>query len=124
MALPLSKYDSTRLKIQRRIQKKGVQVEYGQYHPALLGQATNTDNRVEVRYQVYVLFLDEEQGRDGGSYLPSNELEVLMAGGQAFEPKAGDWLVTPAGKRYPVESVSKLQPDGVPIRYILRLVDG
>lgn len=119
-----TKYASALRKIKRRIERKGVVVEYGQNEAEIRGQAINRDNRVESKYFIYVMFLDEDQGDDGGEFTPRAEAEALMSGDVPFIPQAGDWLKTPAGKVYPIDNVNTLEPDGVPIRYRLRLRDG
>lgn len=105
------------------LREEGVRVEYIVKEPDLFGQGTNVDDRVELRYLVDVLFVDMFRRRDGGSYLPSNQGECWMAS-QPFKPKPGDIVITPYGKHFPVDQVQVIAPDGAPIIYNLRLIDG
>ena len=119
-----TKYQRLLNRWKRKIAKKGVWVEYLERRPELVGQPINEDTRVEKKFRLQVLFTDELQGRDGGDVTPSDNAECVMAGDAVIEPKAGDQITTPAGKAYPIDSVRKLMPDGIPLRYILRLDDG
>lgn len=102
----------------------GVEVTYGQNVEELTGQATNADDRVEQTHKVNVFFDDEIVARQSGSFMPEDKAGAIMEAGLAFEPTAGDFLITPQGKRYPVTSVTSVAPDGVPLYYELILEDG
>ena len=119
-----TKFQSSLDKLKAKIAKEGVRVDYIVEEPHLIGQGVNIDDRVETRFLIDVLFTDETQGRDGGDVTPSNSATCIMAGDSPVEPKAGDKLITPLGKMYPVNSVRRLMPDGIPLRYTLSLEDG
>ena len=118
-----SKYNEEILETLEDIREDGVTVEYHVEEPHLLGQRVNRDDRVTTRYYVDVIFDDEYRRRDGGTARPSNQFEAWM-GSQPFKPKPGDKLITPAGKEYPIDQVRAIEPDGYPIIYNLRGIDG
>ena len=118
-----TKFTRALLRAIQKMKQYGVCCEYGVHEPELFGQTVNADNRIEQRYNVYVLFDDSFRRRDGGTFIPTNEVTAYMAS-QPFKPKPGDWIVDPLGKRYPVDDVEIVKPDGFPIFYELRLIDG
>lgn len=125
MAFQLStKFRSQLRKARQKIAQYGVCVEYISKLPELHGQTPNRDNRVDVRYSVNVLFLRKSRRRDAGRFLLSNETEFIMAAGVPFDPKPGDAVYDPKGKRYPVDDVRIVGPDGFPILYRVRCIDG
>lgn len=117
-----TKYQRSLDKIKNKIADRGVRVEYYSEEAPLLGQAVNRDNRVTTRHHVAVIFTNESLGRDG--FKPSDYGEAILAGDAPVQPKPGDYLITPLGRRYSVSEVVRLEPDGVPLRYTLRLIDG
>ena len=108
----------------KRIRQYGVCIDYTSKQPELHGQAVNADNRVEHRFAIYALFLRKTKRRDAGRNLQSHEAEILIAAGVPFVPKPGDSLIDPQGKRYPVDDVRTIGPDGFPILYRIRCIDG
>lgn len=119
-----TKFQDSLDKLKAKIAKEGVVVDYIVEEPHLLGQGVNVDDRIETRYLIEVLFDDENLSRDGGDFNPSDSAVCIMAGDAPVEPKPGDKLITPLGKLYPVSSVGRLMPDGIPLRYTLVLDDG
>ena len=118
-----SKYDEDIQETLEDIKEDGVTVEYYSEVPPLFGRGVNQDNRITVRHYVDVIFDDEYRRRDGGGARPSNQFEAWM-GAVPFKPKPGDKLVTPMGKSYPIDQVRAIEPDGYPIIYQLRGIDG
>ena len=105
------------------LQQRGVKVTYGRKDEPVTGQGIGEDKSVGQRLEVNVLFRAGYRRRQSGSFLPSNELTAIMPN-TGFEPKPNDHLITPAGKRYPVDDVTIIAPDGFPIMYFLGLRDG
>ena len=103
--------------------ENGVAVTYGVHDNELTGQAVNDDNRVEKTYKVNVFLSREVLRRQAGTFMPEDRTGALMEA-VPFEPKTGDYMITPAGRRYSVTGVIAEQPDGVPIYYELMLQDG
>jgi len=119
----VSKYQEEIDETKLDIAEDGVTVEYHVEVPHLLGQRVNRDDRVTTRYYVDVVIDDEYRRRDGGTALPSNQFEAIM-GAQPFKPKPGDKFITPRGKVYPIDQVRIIEPDGEPVLYYLRGIDG
>ena len=105
------------------IQEDGVTVEYHVESPHLFGQGINVDDRITTRFYVDVVIDDEYRRRDGGGSQPSNQFEAIM-GAVPFKPKPGDKFITPKGKVYPIDQVRIIEPDGEPVLYYLRGIDG
>ena len=119
----VSKYQEDIDETLEDIEEDGVLVEYHVETPHLLGQGVNVDDRVTSRFYVNVVIDDEYRRRDGGSSRPSNQFEAIM-GAVPFKPKPGDKFITPYGKEYPIDQVRIIEPDGHPILYYLRGIDG
>ena len=109
---------------QQLLRDYGVKVTYGVHDNELTGQSVNDDNRVERTYQVNFLFDQEVLRRQAGTFMPEDKNGGYMEAGLPFEPKTGDWLITPTGRRYSVIGVIAEQPDGVPLIYEILLEDG
>lgn len=119
----VSKYQEDALDAVLDIREDGVPVEYIVKGADLFGQGVNVDDKVETRFIVDLLFVSEFRRRDGGQFLPSNQGEAWMAI-QPFKPKPGDAFITPMGKEYPIDQVEVISPDGYPVIYSLRFIDG
>ena len=119
-----TKYQRQLDKVARRIERDGTLIEYFTESAPLGGQATNEDNRITTRYMVNAQFDRRSRGRDGGGFLPSHDVQLILAGNVPFKPAPGDKVVDKQGKVWPVDNVEVIQPDSVPIKYNLRLTDG
>lgn len=119
----MTKYAEEIMETIEDIAEDGVKVQYITKNPHLFGQGINVDDRVESRYIVDVIYDDQYRRRDGGGAIPSNQIEFWM-GSQPFKPKPGDVMITPFGKEYEVDQVRAIEPDGYPIIYNVRCIDG
>ena len=117
-----TKYAGEIADAQKSIAEAGIKVTYGFLEPEY-GQQTTEDTRIETVTEVDVFFRTGFYRRQGDSFMPRNQLTALMASVN-FTPKIGDYLITPKGKRYPIDEVTVIAPDGEPILYYLRLTDG
>ena len=104
------------------LEQRGVKVTYGVFDPEVTGQGVD-DGRVEETHEVNVLFKTGFRQRGSGTFTPMNEISAIMHQ-VPFDPKPGDYLITPQGKQYPITDVVVTSPDGVPLVYELRLTDG
>ena len=98
---------------QRLIAGKGIKVTYGFLEPEYADQTTD-DTRIENITEVDVVFRTGFHRRQAGTFLPRNELSALM-GAVDFKPKTGDYLITPKDKRYPIDEITVIAPDGEPV---------
>ena len=103
--------------------ESGVTVTYGVHENELTGQAVNDDNRVEKTYKVNVFLSREVLRRQAGTFMPEDRAGGLMEA-VPFNPKTGDYMIMPDGRRYGVTGVVAEQPDGVPLYYEILLQDG
>lgn len=119
-----TKYRRQLTRAKAAIAKYGATIIYGVHQPEIHGQITNVDTRVEQEFRITALILRKSRRRDAGRFLQTHEVSVLLGGDLPFKPKPGDWIIDPQGKRLPVDDVRIVGPDGVPLLFRVRCIDG
>lgn len=87
---------------------------------------TITGQQDPVSYTVYeidVVFKINYSTRET-NYMRMDYLRLLMPASNNPQPRSGDILTTPDGRKLIVETVSVVKPDGFPIVYDLSVRDG
>ena len=105
------------------LNQSGVFVTYGRFDEEVSGHEVGGDNRVEQKLQVKVLLRAKFLRRQADGFVPSLESTALMAN-NGFDPKQGDYIIEPDGKRSPITDITVIAPDGFPILYYLGFRDG
>ena len=74
-------------------------------------------------YEIDVLFKVNYATRQT-DYIRMDYLRILMPASDNPQPLAGDVLTTPDGRKFIVETVSTVKPDGFPVVFDLSVRDG
>lgn len=118
-----TKYKQELATVQRLLPQFGVKVTVQTPEDPLAGEVG--DDAILQEYTTSVVFTGSYSSRSGGGdYTRFDYLRMLMPPSDNPAPRAGDIVTTPEGRKYIVETVSIIQPDGVPLLFDVSVRDG
>ena len=105
---------------QRMASRFGTRVKVQTPSNTITGQP---DDPVFETYEIDVVFKVNYTTRQT-DYIRMDYLRMLFPATKYREPRAGDVVTTPNGRKYIVETVSAVKPDGFPVVYDVSVRDG